>query len=69
LEEEIRWGIFTKHLLEYDENGVITYEREAAYSEYSEINEVNWSVTKTYVDGVLYSETCWDSDTYYYCEE
>jgi len=69
IEETIMYGPFMKHIIEYDENGTITFEEETGYSEYSEGNTPVWRVTKTYIDGVLNSENCWDSDEYYYCKD
>jgi hypothetical protein len=67
LEEIIIWGVFTKHLKEYDENGIITNEIETGYNEYNESNETIWRVTKIYVDGVLYDESCWESELSNHC--
>jgi len=66
LEESGEYGVMTLLKREYDEDGVLIYEREA---EFISGNSVMWSVERTYVEGELYSESCWDADTYYYCSD
>ena len=66
LEESAVYGVFTQIIREYDENGIITFEKESGYEEY---NTLIYKYERFYSDGVLYSETCWDEYTHFYCED
>jgi len=66
LEESAVYGVLTLVRREYDVEGILTFEKESFFEVY---NTLMYSYERIYSEGLLYSETCWDAYTYFYCSK